>query len=154
MKYRQATGHPLENPEVVINLWAYTGEDGTIMRLAGKSYVMQGSDAEKLVLLRQLAATDFLSAPWHKVPSNFTMHHMVFGEMQGVAQASMISDPYCHQNLFGPLIESLAQSIPEQVRSVEGKYQTFRLDIPQQPLCVSTLVMEIEDGSLVPMVSG
>ena len=154
MKHRQATGLPLEKPEVVINLRAYAGEDGTILRLAGKSYVMQGTDAEKLALLRQLAATDFLSAPWHKVPSNFTMHHMVFGEMQGVAQASMISDPYCHQNLFGPLIESLAQSIPEQVRSVEGKYQTFRLDIPQQPLCVATIVMEIEDGSLVPMVSG
>ena len=154
MKYRQATGHPLDNPEVVINLWAYSDENGTILRLAGKSYVMQGSDAEKLVLLRQLAATDFLSAPWHKVPSSFTMQHMVFGEMQGLAQASMISDPYYHQNLFGPLIELLAQSIPEQVRSVDGEYQTFRLDIPQQPLCVSTLVMEIEDGSLVPMVSG
>jgi hypothetical protein len=82
------------------------------------------------------------------------MQHMVFGEMQDVAQASMIRDPYCHRNLFGPLIESLAQSIPEQVRSVEGEYQPFRLDVPQEPLCVSTLVMQIEDGSLVPMVSG
>ena len=154
MKHRQATARPLENSEVVINLWAYSGEDGTILRLAGKSYVMQGSDAEKLALLRQLAATDFLSAPWDKVPANFTIQDTDLGVMKGVAQASMIGDPYYHQNLFGPLIETLARSIPEQVRSVDGEYQTFRLDIPQEPLCVSTLVMETEDGSLVPMVSG
>ncbi len=154
MKHRHATAHPLENPEVVINLWAYSGEDGTILRLAGKTYVMQGADAEKLALLHQLAATDFLAAPWHKVPANFTIHHTDFGEMKGAAQASMISDPYYHQNLFGPLIERLAQSIPEQVRSVNGEYQKFRLEIPNEPLCVSTIVMENEDGTLVPMITG
>ena len=139
---------------MVINLWAYSGEDGTILRLAGKTYVMQGTDAEKLDLLRQLAATDFLSAPWHKVPPNFTIQHTEFGEMKGAAQASMISDPYYHQNLFGPLIEKLAQSIPEQARSINGEYVKFRLDLPEAPLCISTIVMEYEDGSLVPMVAG
>ena len=154
MKHRLAAARPLENPEVVINLWAYAGEDGTILHLAGKTYVMQGTDAEKLALLRQLAATDFLSAPWNKVPPNFTIHHTEFGEMRGAAQASMISDPQYHEHLFGPLIEKLAQAIPEQVRSVNGEYRKFRLDIPQEPLCVSTIVMEYEDGTLVPMVSG
>ena len=153
MKHRHATAHPLDNPEVVINLWAYSGEDGTILRLAGKTYVMQGTDAEKLDLLRQLAATDFLSAPWHKVPLNFTIHHTVFGEMKGAAQASMIGDPQYHEHLFGSLIEKLAQSIPEQVRSVNGEYEKFRLDLPEAPLCISTIVMEYEDGSLVPMVA-
>lgn len=83
MKNRDAAAHPLKNPEVVINLWAYSGEDGTILRLAGKTYVMQGTNAEKLALLRQLAASDFLSAPWHKVPANFTIQHTDFGEMKG-----------------------------------------------------------------------
>ena len=115
---------------------------------------MQGTDAEKLSLLRQLAAGDFLCAPWHKVPANFTIQHVDFGEMRGAAQASMISDPQYHEHLFGPLIEKLAQSMPEQVRSVNGEYRKFRLDIPQEPLCVSTIVMEYEDGTLIPMVSG
>ena len=154
MKYRQTTARPLDNPEVVINLWAYSGEDGTILRLAGKTYVMQGTDAEKLALLRQLAATDFLSASWHKVPSNFTIQHTEFGEMKGAAQASMIGDQQYHEHLFGPLIEKLAQSIPEQVRSVNGEYEKFQLNLPEAPLCISTIVMEHENGSLVPMVSG
>lgn len=153
MKHRHATARPLDNPEVVINLWAYSGEDGTILRLAGKTYVMQGTDAEKLALLRQLATTDFLSAPWDKVPPNFAMQHTEFGEMKGAAQASMIGDQQYHEYLFGPLIEKLAQSIPEQARSINGGYERFRLELPESPLCISTLVMEYEDGSLVPLVS-
>ncbi|ARO87199.1 hypothetical protein EBAPG3_005115 [Nitrosospira lacus] len=153
MKYRHAAAQPLENPEVVINLWAYSGEDGTILRLAGKTYVMQGTDAEKLALLRRLAATDFLSASWHKVPANFTIQHTDFGEMKGAAHASMINEQHYHERLFGPLIEKLAQSIPEQARSVNGEYQKFRLELPEAPLCISTIVMEYEDGTLAPMVS-
>jgi hypothetical protein len=153
MEHRYADARPLDKAEVVLNLWAYSGEDGSIMRLAGKAYVMQGSDAEKLGLLRQLSTSDFLSAAWHKVSANFTIQHTVFGEMQGVAQTSMIRDPCYHQTLFGPLIEKLAQSIPEQLRCVDGEYQTFRLTMPEAPLCVSTIVMENEDGTLVPMVS-
>jgi hypothetical protein len=152
MKHRPAVAHPLENPEVVINLWAYSDEDGTILRLAGKTYVMQGIDSEKLALLRQLAASDFLSAPWHKVPTNFTIQHTEFGEMKGVAQASMISDPHYHEHLFGPLIEKLAQSIPEQAHSVNGEYQKFRPELPEAPLFVSTVVIEYEDGTQVPMI--
>jgi hypothetical protein len=153
MKRRHAVAQPLDNPEVVINLWAYSGEDGTILRLAGKTYVMQGTDAEKLSLLRQLAASDFLSASWDKVPVNFTIQHTDFGEMKGAAQVSLINDQHYHEHLFGPLIEKLAQSIPEQARSVNGGYQKFRLDLPQAPLYVSTVVMEYEDGTLVPIVS-
>lgn len=153
MKHRYVATHPLENPEVVINLWAYSDEYGTILRLAGKTYVMQGTDSEKLALLRQLAVTDFLSASWHKVPANFTIQHAEFGEIKEAAQASMISDPHYHEYLFGPLIETLAQSIPEQARNVNGEYQKFRLELPETPLFVSTMVMEYEDGTLVPMVS-
>jgi len=154
VKYHHAAARPLENPEVVINLWAYSGEDGTILRLAGKTYVMQGTDAEKLALLRQLAASDFLGAPWHKVPANFTIQHTDFGKMKGAAQASMMSDPHYHENLFGPLIEKLALSIPKQMRCVDGDYQEFRINLPEAPLCISTIVIENEDGTLVPMVSG
>jgi hypothetical protein len=154
MKHRSTQHRPLINPEVVMNLWAYTGEDGSIMRLAGKTYVMQGIDDEKLALLRQLSASDFLSAPWEKVPANFVVNNADGESMQGLAQASMITDPYYHQQLFGPLIEKLAKLVPEQLRSVVGEYEKFRLDLPESPLSVTTIVMEYENGTLVPMVSG
>jgi hypothetical protein len=37
MKHRPTAARPLDNLEVIINLWAYSGEDGTILRLAGKT---------------------------------------------------------------------------------------------------------------------
>lgn len=153
MKYQRAIARPLNNPEVVINLWAYSGEDGTILRLAGKNYVMSGSDAENLALLRQLAASDFLCAVWHKVPLNFTIQHSDLGELKGAAKASMIDNQNYHQHLFGPLIEILAKSIPEQICSENGEYRPLPIVMPKAPLSVTTIVMEYEDGTLVPMMS-
>jgi hypothetical protein len=54
-----ASPRPLNNPEVVANLWVYADEAGCIARVAGKTYVLDGTDREKLDLLRRLAATDF-----------------------------------------------------------------------------------------------
>ena len=41
----------LRNPEVVANLWVYADEAGYVARIAGKVYVLDGSDREKLDLL-------------------------------------------------------------------------------------------------------
>jgi len=153
LRHRHAFARPLNDPEVVLNLWAYSGEDECILRLAGKAYFMQGTEDEKLALLRQLAASDFLCATWHKVPESFTVHDMDFGDMKNIAHQSMLSNPQYHEQLFGSLIELLAQSIPEQIRCINGEYQKFQLELPQEPLCVSTVVMEKENGDLVPLVS-
>lgn len=44
MKHFHVIARPLGNPEVVINLWACSGEDCTILRRAGKAYVMLGAE--------------------------------------------------------------------------------------------------------------
>lgn len=153
MKYKKAQAVALESPEVVLNLWAYVDENGYILRLAAKSYVMEGDDKEKLALLHRLSRTDFLSTEWVKVSSNFQINSPDGQIMAGVATASMLSDPVSHSHLFSELIEKLADSIPIQLRNSKDGYEQFRLVLPDNPLCVTTVVMEYEDGSLVPMVS-
>jgi hypothetical protein len=153
MKYKHAQAATLGSPEVVLNLWAYVDEGGYIPRLAGKSYVMDGNDEEKLALLRALSRTDFLSAEWCKVPSNFQITNPNGQTMTGIATASMLSDPISHSHLFSQLLENLAKSLPEQLRGCSDGYEQFRLELPQDPLCVTTMIMEYDDGSLVPMVS-
>ena len=96
MKFQKTRPRPLNNPEVVLNLWAYADEGGYIVRLAGKAYVMDGSDEEKLAQLHALSATDFLSATWQSVPKNFTVTNADGEEMHGVAHSSMISDENSH----------------------------------------------------------
>ena len=154
MKFETTHASAVETPEVVLNLWAYVDEAGYILRLAGKSYVMDGEDDNKLALLQKLSRTDFFSAGWCKVSPNFKITNPDGEEMTGVATASLLADPISHSHLFGPLIEQLASSIPEQLRSYDGDYESFRLDLPQDPLCVTTVIMEYEDGTLIPMVSG
>lgn len=153
MRHAKTAERPLQNPEVVLNLWAYAGADGYVLRLAGKAYVMEGKDEDKLALLRQLSATDFLSAAWQKVPANFSMTNPDGEVMKGIAHASMLTDTNSQGFLFGPLMEVLAKDLPEQMRSIDGNYEPFRLELPNAPLTVTTVVIEHEDGRLVPMVS-
>ena len=153
MRYPHADEYQLQNPEIVLNLWAYASEEGYIMRLAGKSYVLDGSDEDKLRILRKLSATDFLSAIWQKVPENFQLTYTDGRQMAGVSAVSALSDPYEHSHLFGSLIEKLATTLPEQMCSINGEYRKVILDLPETPLTVTTLVIEHEDGRLVPMIS-
>lgn len=153
MKYKHAQASAPESPEVVLNLWAYVDEGGYIPRLAGKSYVMDGNDEEKLALLRALSRTDFLSAELCKVPVNFTITNPDGEAITGIATTSVLSDPISHSHLFSQLLEKLADSLPQQLRSCADGYEQFRLELPQDPLCVTTVIMEYDDGRLIPMVS-
>ena len=149
MEFPKAKAVPLDAPEVVLNLWAYANGDGYILRLAGRAYVLCGTEREKLDELHRLSRSDFLAAKWMAVPPNFKM--VDDGrKLSGVAHASHIRD--LHAMLFGPLMDELNQTLPEQVRTIEGEYEKFRLSLSKDPLCVMTIVIEHEDGSLVPMV--
>jgi len=103
---QKTQAQPLNNPEVVFNLWAYSDEYGNIMRLAGKAYVLDGSDEAKLKTLRLLAASDFLSAAWVGVPKSIGVNRPG-GQMRGVANTSLLSNPISHSALFNSLLETL-----------------------------------------------
>lgn len=143
---------PLRNEEVVVNLWVYSDEEGYILRLAGRSYVLDGTDAEKLAILRKLAATDFLMAKWQPVPKSFAVTHPG-GDQHGVTQLRMLEDELSKSHLVGPLLESLAKELPQQLRRSGDAYAPFAMRLPDAPLTVLTVVVEHDDGQLVPMVN-
>ena len=145
---------PLRSPEVVANLWVYADEAGYVARIAGRAYVLDGDDEMKLAVLRQLAATDFLHAEWSPVPKRFTVVGDAGDRMEGVAHASMLNDGVTPGQLFGSLLDKLSAGVPEQMRSLNCEYQRFRLKMPDDPLTVTTVIVEREDGTLTPHVSG
>lgn len=144
---------PLRNPEVCVNLWAYADEGGYIARVAARAYVLDGDDDAKLAVLHQLAATDFLHAEWMGVSKQFVVSGPDGERMECVAHASMLNDGVTPGVLFGPLFNKLDAAVPEQARTVNGGYEAFSLKLPEDPLTVTTVVMEFDDGRLVPMVS-
>lgn len=147
-----ASPYHLKSPEVVANIWVYTDEVGYFGRIAGKAYVLDGSDRDKLDMLRRLAATDFLSAEWMPIPNNFGVIGPD-GERLSYAQLSMLANEETKSFLVGPLLEKLASSVPEQLKEVSGEYRRFQMHMPEVPLTVLTVVIEYPDGRLVPMVN-
>lgn len=146
--------HPrlLRAPEVCVNLWAYADEGGYILRIAARGYVLDGDDAAKLALLRQLGATDFLHAKWMGVSKAFVITRPGGEQMEGMAHTSMLADASTSGALFEPVLKRVAASIPQQMRTFDGDYQSFTLELPQDPLTVTTVVIEHDDGRLVPLV--
>lgn len=144
---------PLSNPEVCVNLWAYADDDGYIARIAARAYVLCGDDDAKLAVLHQLAASDFLHAEWQGVSKQFVIEGGEGQRMEGIAHASMLNDGVTPGVLFAELFDQIATQVPEQARSVNGQYEAFRLDLPEDPLTVTTVVMELDDGQLVPVVA-
>jgi len=150
---RGPIANPLDNPEVVLNLWVYADDDGTVFRVAGRAYVLCGTEKEKLAQLRCLAASDFLAAKWQKVPDNFTLQHTNGQSLKGVANLSDLRDPVAHSAVFKLVIKEAEQDLPQQLRSIRAEYESFVMKIPKEPLYVTTVVIEREDGALVPMIS-
>lgn len=142
---------PPAEAEVVANLWVYADEAGYVGRLAGKTYVLEGSDREKLDVLRQLAATDFLSAEWMPVPKSFNVVGPN-GERLHYATLSVLSDDVSRSLLIEPLLDKLAAALPDQLRDVNGVYQSFKMPMPEAPLTILTVVIERPDGRLVPLI--
>ena len=64
-----------------------------------------------------------------------------------------MSDPVAHSVLFEPVMKEAEQDLPQQLRSIGGEYEQFFMKLSKEPLCVTTVVIEREDGALVPMTS-
>jgi len=127
-------------------------DNGTILRLAGKVYVLEGTKAENLVLLRQLSRKDFLSAPWHEVPFKVRKVVAANHEAGPLVLMLMLRERIPHSALFGFLIRKLAKEMPMQCRTVSGKPRRFRMALPARPLMLSTIVLEKNDGRQTAML--
>ena len=149
-KNAKSAGIP-DKLEVCVNLWWFVDNDsGLVLRLAGRGYAMSGDDESKLKVLHSLATTDFHIADTYKIPDRFVLI-LEHEKIRGVAHPSAIHD---HLDIFESVYEGIEKNLPNQIRSIGGEYESYKLTVPQDPLCVLTCVVEGSDGSLTPMISG
>ena len=140
---------PHSSHEICLNLWYFADESGVVLRIAGKAYALVGTEAEKLRVLASLVPVDHLTAKIAKVPQSFSV--LIDGrEMHAATHASAIFQD--HTGLFGSLMNELESALPKGICSRNGEYEAFALRLPQEPLCVTTCVLEREDGELVSRV--
>ena len=136
--------------EICLNTWFFVDDTGMVIRLAAKAYALNGTDDERLSVLKSLAGTDHLSATHGRVPSRYATE--VEGqEMPGSVPATAIqADPL---PVFDDLFTEIEKSQPQLYRAANHEYQSFTMKLVEPFLWFLTSVYESPDGQLIARVS-
>jgi hypothetical protein len=137
------------NNDIVVNLWAYIDEGtGMVYAISGKAYALQGGDEDKFGVLRQLAATDHLTAKRHGLPKRFTVTD---GQQsrEGMTHPRIIRDNVA--DTFESVFQSIEANLPPIPDFLTGRHKQQR--IPQEPLYLLTFLREDDEGNVTPITS-
>lgn len=138
------------NPELCVNLWYYLDAQTLhVFLLSGRVYCLGGTLEEKQRLLRALAETDFRVAPTFSVPTS------LFRDESGLELGAEPLLPehvdLYHSEVFQPVWGHLWAELAHLGVAGEVKAKDA-LPPPGSPLCLTTCVVEHEDGRLEPLV--
>jgi hypothetical protein len=134
--------------ELVFNLWAFAEENsGFVFALAGRAYQLSGTDEEKVKILKSLSLTDYHIAKRVLVPERFKVIDEGV-ERSGYTTVQDINDPRLY--LFEVVYQTLEKDLPPMLLPGNeiGAYTPKEQKIPQNPLYVSTILLEDEYGHI------
>lgn len=138
--------------EIVVNLWAiYDASVGFIYALSGRAYGVDGTDSEKLAILRSLSGTDYVTAKRYELPPRFALVFQDGTRKVGLAPVSVVHDP--DAQLFEDMFKNLERELPPLTRLEGYEAVNVRQHVPQDPLCIVTIVYEDEAGNSRPILS-
>jgi hypothetical protein len=138
--------------ELVFNLWAiYDMKVGFVYALAGKAYSASGSAADKLAILKSLAASDYTTAKRYGVAGRFNVCFADGTVKRGVAPLQAIADPNAH--LFEEIFKNIEAELPPVADVSGAEFKAVKQKIPDDPLCVTTVLYEDDHGNIRPIIS-
>jgi len=140
------------NAELVVNLWAiYDSGTGLIYSLSGRAYYASGTEAEKLALLRSLSATDYITAKRYEVPDRFQVSYADGTVQRKVTTLNAVSDP--NAQLFEEMFTNIESELPPIPEFSATGDQSIPQKLPNNPVCVVTVLYEDEYGNIRPIVT-
>lgn len=138
--------------ELIFNLWAiYDATSGFVYGLAGKAYCASGGDSDKLSVLKYLSATDYVTAKRYKLPSRFRVSYTGGTFKTGVTFLNAVNDP--NAQLFEEIFKNLETELPPLHDFSEAEYKGVKQKVPDDPLCVVTILYEDERGIIRPIIT-
>jgi len=138
--------------ELVFNLWAiFDGSAQFVYALSGKAYNLSGTDEEKLNMLRHLSLTDYRTAKRFKVPDRFTMNFVNGESMSGVTAVATIHNK--DAQLFEEVFHLVVNDLPPVLVFDESGHREQKQVIPEDPLCITTILHENDVGEIRSIVS-
>jgi len=134
----------MDNVEVGVNFWYVRDEEGIIYSLRLKSYVLKGTEEEKISFLRDRALLDYLIAEPFSVPKSF---HISIGN----ANKKM---PVGHIAMLSTLDSPIA-IFEDALRQVEARFPAqSEIEIPQEQLLFTmTPLLRNSKGIIEPFYS-
>lgn len=139
------------NAELIFNLWyVIDSSSGYGYAVSGRAYMASGTDDEKLALLKKLSSTDYMLAKPLPLPQRFSVTD---GKetIRGVAHPATAKDP--NSQFFEEVFRYIENILPEKISYAAGEPRMIKLTIPDNPLCVTTALLEDENGSIMPVVT-
>lgn len=138
--------------ELIFNLWAiYDSGAGVVYGLAGRAYAVTGTDREKLDFLKSISGTDYVTAKRYRVPDRFSINFSDGDTHRGVTYLSAVHDPSAQ--LFEEMFKNIENDLPPIPSFSDGGHAAVKQAVPQDPLCVVTVLFEDELGNIRPIIT-
>lgn len=138
--------------ELAVNLWAiYDASVEVVYALCGKVYALDGTDAEKLAVLKSLSRTDYLTVKRFPVPSRFAIVNADGEERTGVAMLNAVYDE--NTVIFNELFDVLEADLPALPDFTGAEFIWVNQALPADPVCVVTVLYEDASGQIRPIIN-
>lgn len=140
------------NTELCFNLWAYTDRaTQVIQRVSARAYAISGSDETKLKTLKALSKSDYeVSGSW-PLPDTVSIIEPDGSKIPNSTLPGLLNDSNIFSSVFSTPMQELADSIATQFRFAEHGPEYYKLPFPENPLTVTTFLVENPDGSITPV---
>ena len=140
------------NYELIVNLWAiYDAGTGLIYALSGMAYYVDGSENDKLDLLRQRSSTDYATAERYELPDRFQVSYSDGTVMPKVTTMNEVYDPSAQ--LFEEMFKNIEANLPNHLGCCEVSEHSVPNYLPIDPLCVITMIYEDESNNCRPIIT-
>ena len=138
--------------EMIVNLWAvYDAASGFVYGLAGRAYCVEGTDQEKLSILKRLSGTDYATAKRYEVPPRFSVTEVGGSTTTGLAPLSAVNDP--NVGLFNDMFKNIEHELPLIPDFSSADSKGVVQNLPDDPLCSVTILYEDEAGAIRPIIT-
>ncbi len=138
-------------PEIVVNIW-FVKDIGTNLCYTWsiKPYALLGSDDQKLKILQILAESDYTTVPRRKLPNHYCL---IAGEekLTGVIQANQIQNVF--EGNVDYFITEIEKDLAEISKTFSNTMQNIEIKLPNNPMYVSTIIVENDEGETRPLTS-
>ena len=137
--------------ELVANIWPIVDQmTGVVQRFLFRAYALEANDEEISTVLTILARSDYRTAQVEKIPDNYKLSSE-HGIMSGAVEASLFNQ-YMHSILEDTLIaaEKSFANMNNYGIGIDGPLIPEALTFPAEPYLVTTYLIELPSGELIP----